>query len=75
MAWLYLVAAYVGPQVGWDNLFLLLPHELGVFVAGAFMPLAFLWLVLLVIAGRARVSDAADVIADHYVELFENLLA
>ncbi|MFT5540011.1 MAG: ferritin-like protein [Alphaproteobacteria bacterium] len=61
--WLFLAARYIAVQIGWDNLFFLLPHELGAFLAGVFMPLAFLWLALLVVGGRARVTDAADTIA------------
>jgi hypothetical protein len=44
--WLFLAARYVAVQIGWENLFFLLPHELGAFLAGVFMPLAFLWLAL-----------------------------
>lgn len=51
--WLLLCADYIGEQIGWDNLFGLLPHELGIFIAGVFAPLAFLWLVLLyAVVGR-----------------------
>ncbi len=46
-AWLVLCAYYVDFYIGWDNLLLLLPHEIGAFFTGAFAPLAFLWLVLL----------------------------
>ena len=58
-AWLVLCAYYVDFYVGWDNLLLLLPHEIGAFFAGAFAPLAFLWLVLLYYGGGGRIERAA----------------
>jgi len=46
VAWLGLGGVYITVAVGWENLFLLLPSELGQFAVGLFLPLAFLWLVL-----------------------------
>ncbi|WP_169544628.1 coiled-coil domain-containing protein [Sneathiella aquimaris] len=45
---LWLVAAfyYVHKNIGWPNLWELLPHEIGAFFAGVFTPIAFLWLLL-----------------------------
>lgn len=60
--WLLLAARYVTSQVGWSNLFFMLPHEIGAFFAGVFAPLAFLWLVIVALGARARVSDAAEAI-------------
>lgn len=45
-AWAALVAAYTVLSVGLDNLFMLLPHELGMFLAGVTVPLALLWLAI-----------------------------
>ncbi|MCG8490132.1 MAG: hypothetical protein MI743_00835, partial [Sneathiellales bacterium] len=44
--WLGLVTVYVHKNIGWPNLWNLLPHEIGAFFAGAFTPVAFLWLLL-----------------------------
>ncbi|HSR54818.1 MAG TPA: hypothetical protein VLN73_01155, partial [Alphaproteobacteria bacterium] len=52
-AWLGAVASYLTREVGWDNLFYMLPHELGAFFAGVFAPLAFLWLALIYVGARA----------------------
>lgn len=71
-AWLVLCAYYVDFYVGWDNLLLLLPHEIGAFFAGAFAPLAFLWLVLLYYGGGGRIERAArqtDKLRRQYREL------
>lgn len=43
--WLGGVAFYVEKNIGFPNLWQMLPHEIGVFFAGAFAPLAFLWLL------------------------------
>jgi hypothetical protein len=59
-SWLMLVANYVGDQIGWDNVALMLPHEIGFILAGVFAPLAFLWLALLYFGARRRL-DAATV--------------
>ncbi|QEX24339.1 hypothetical protein FRZ61_42800 [Hypericibacter adhaerens] len=57
VAWLALVWTYVDREIGWNNVGGMLPHELGAAMAGAFAPLAFLWLLLLYwIRGR----DLAD---------------
>src|SRR5690606_10875233 len=47
IAWLGVCALYIQNSVGWRNLWQVLPHELGGFIAGASAPLAFLWLLLL----------------------------
>ena len=59
IAWCGTVGFYITTQIGWDALAFLLPHELGAFSAGVFAPLAFLWLMLVYLAGRARVTDVA----------------
>ena len=56
-------ADYIGEQIGWDNLFFLLPHELGIFIAGVFAPLAFLWLVLLYAVVGRRLAHTRDLLA------------
>ena len=61
--WLWLAADYIGEQIGWDNLFFLLPHEIAIFVAGVFAPLAFLWLVLLYLAVGRRLAVTRDLLA------------
>src|SRR3546814_20676688 len=45
-AWLAAAYYYFKVLVGLPNLEALLPHELGIVVAGVFAPLAFLWLFL-----------------------------
>jgi methyl-accepting chemotaxis protein len=44
--WLASVGLYVNQNIGWPNIFQLLPHEIGAVFAGAFAPLAFLWLLV-----------------------------
>ncbi len=48
LAWLF----YIHINLGWLDLFSLLPHELGAFLAGIFTPLLFLWVVLARSVGR-----------------------
>ncbi|MCZ6743641.1 MAG: hypothetical protein O7D31_03015, partial [Alphaproteobacteria bacterium] len=70
-AWLVVCAYHVDLYIGWDNLLVLLPHEIGAFFAGAFAPLAFLWLVLLYYGG-GRIERAArqtDKLRRQYREL------
>ena len=45
-AWLAACGLYVTREVGWDAMGFMLPHELAAFIAGVFMPLAFLWFAL-----------------------------
>ena len=45
VVWLAVVAFYIDRNVGWANIIQMLPHEIGAFLAGAFAPLAFLWLL------------------------------
>ena len=57
--WLTLVTIYINDEIGWDNLVLMLPHEIGFTLSGVFAPLAFVWLVLLYLGTRREVSEAA----------------
>jgi len=45
-AWVWGVYDYVEGVFGWSNLTELLPHEVGGLAAGAFTPLALLWMVI-----------------------------
>src|SRR4051812_4900750 len=56
--WLIVVAFYVSDEIGWGNVGMMLPHELGFSLSGVFAPLAFLWLILLY-AGANRGLDEA----------------
>ena len=55
--WLTLVALYIGDQIGWENLALMLPHEIGFTLAGVFAPLAFVWLFLIYLGADSELSD------------------
>ena len=57
-SWLTLVAIYIGDEVGWDNMVLMLPHEIGFTLFGVFAPLAFLWLLLIYFSADRRLNDA-----------------
>ena len=46
VAWAYLVIDAVDLHLGWNNIGILLPHELGGLAAGAITPLALLWMVV-----------------------------
>ena len=46
LVWLTLCADHIGNNVGWDNLFSMLPHEIAIILTGTFAPLAFMWLLL-----------------------------
>ena len=46
VAWIAICVFYVQTQIGWSNLNALLPHELGLALAGVVAPLVFLWLLI-----------------------------
>lgn len=54
--WLGLCGWYVERTMGFAQIGLLMPHELGQFLSGVFLPLAFLWVLLSYanLAGRVR---------------------
>jgi len=45
IGWLAAIVLYAERNIGWSNILQMLPHEIGAFLAGAFAPLAFLWLL------------------------------
>ena len=57
--WLGLCAWYVDRTIGFDQLLWLMPNELGQFLSGMFLPLAFLWVLLAYanLAGRVRALE------------------
>jgi len=59
IVWIILGYLYIESQVGWDNLFFLLPTEVAVFFAAGAVPLGLLWLViaLLRVADRNRINQ------------------
>src|SRR5215468_1182319 len=52
VAWIAICAFYVQTQIGWSNLNAMLPHELGLALAGVAAPLVFLWLLIANFTGR-----------------------
>ncbi|TAN75443.1 MAG: hypothetical protein EPN20_02470, partial [Magnetospirillum sp.] len=44
--WIALCAYYANTSIGWGNLVFMQPQEIGGIAGAAFMPLAFLWLVV-----------------------------
>ena len=44
--WLFVMAVYINNAIGWGNLSVLLPNELGGFLAGAVAPIALLWVLV-----------------------------
>ncbi len=46
VVWLLAAFAYIQAQYGWGVLGELLPHELGIVIAGIVAPLIFLWLLV-----------------------------
>ena len=44
--WLGLCSWYVDRTIGFSQIGYLMPHELGQFLSGVFLPLAFLWVLL-----------------------------
>lgn len=60
-AWLAMAAIYISAGIGFDNIMLLLPSELGQLLGGIFLPLVVLWLVLLFFQLGRRVHAIAPV--------------
>ena len=58
--WMVLVGSYVGVEIGWGNLVVFLPHELGGFVIGAVTPPAFLWLVITFLFRESEITAQSE---------------
>ena len=60
--WLGLCGWYVERTIGFGQIALLMPNELGQFLSGVFLPLAFMWVLLAYanLAGRVRALERAD---------------
>ena len=54
--WLVLLAIYIGAGKGWVELWSLSLNNMGDFLAGAFAPLAFLWVVIAVLLQTAELG-------------------
>ncbi|MGH6946131.1 MAG: hypothetical protein ACREDZ_02280, partial [Kiloniellales bacterium] len=67
--WLFAVAWYVGEYIGWETLQVLLPHEQALSLAGAFLPVLVLWLVVLVVLRGAAVSKATRALMEQFDSL------
>ena len=46
VCWFAIVLIYITQFFGWSNLFLMMPNEFGVFLAGVSLPLPIIWLVM-----------------------------
>ena len=70
-AWLAMAAIYISAGIGFDNIMLMLPSELGQLLAGIFLPLVVLWLVLLFfqLGRRGYDSRPAPVAAPPIVQI------
>ncbi len=57
--WLGLCGWYLERTIGFSQIALLMPNELGQFLSGIFLPLAFLWVLLAYanLAGRVRALE------------------
>ncbi len=62
--WLALCGWYIHVSIGWQELLLLLPHEIGAFLMGIFAPLAFVWLALFFFVRGQEMRDTAAVLGE-----------
>ena len=62
--WLALCGWYIQVSIGWGELLLLLPHEIGAFLTGIFAPLAFVWLALFFYVRGHEMRDTAAVLRE-----------
>jgi len=46
VVWFTIILVYITQFFGWSNLFLMMPDEFGVFLAGVSLPLPLIWLVI-----------------------------
>ena len=46
VVWVAIVLIYITQFFGWSNLFLMMPDEFGIFLAGISLPLPIIWLVM-----------------------------
>ena len=67
--WLAACAAYAQQAIGWDNVMLLLPHEVGGLLAGAAAPLVLLWIVLGYFQRAVGVARATEPVRRQIEEL------
>jgi DNA anti-recombination protein RmuC len=60
--WLALCGWYIHTNIGWQELLLLLPHELGAFIVGIFAPLAFVWVAFAYILRGRELHDTTEML-------------
>ncbi|KAA5606631.1 hypothetical protein F1188_04655 [Roseospira marina] len=67
--WLAFFAFYIQQSVGWNNLFMLLPHEFAGFAAGALIPVALAWALVAVFTRDGRYGREALILRDQLRKL------
>ncbi|HTH18187.1 MAG TPA: hypothetical protein VL974_16130, partial [Magnetospirillum sp.] len=65
VGWLGFCASYVDTSIGWENVMVLQPQELGGLAGAALVPVAFLWLVLAWLDRGRALRVAADRLTQH----------
>ena len=67
--WIVVSLHYIQNQMGWPNLFNLLPHELGGMAAGILTPLALIWLVVALLERGTQLRRESAALQWHLKQL------
>ena len=69
LVWVGFCGTYVEHSIGWSNLMLLQPQEMGGIIGAAFVPLAFLWLLLAYFDRGRQMREVGDELARQLARL------
>lgn len=67
--WCAVIIIYITKFFGWNNLFLMMPDEFGIFLAGISLPLAIMWLVMSFIDREQNFKQEAKFLRSYMQQL------
>ena len=67
--WCAIIIIYISKFFGWNNLFLMMPDEFGIFLAGISLPLAIMWLVMSFIDREQNFKQEAKFLRSYIQQL------
>ena len=69
LVWCAIIIIYITKFFGWNNLFLMMPDEFGVFLAGISLPLPIMWLVMSFIDREQNFKQEAKFLRSYMQQL------
>ncbi|MBP5398951.1 MAG: methyl-accepting chemotaxis protein [Alphaproteobacteria bacterium] len=67
--WCVIIIVYITKFFGWNNLFLMMPDEFGIFLAGISLPLPIMWLVISFIDREQNFKQEAKFLRSYMQQL------